>query len=316
MQQILSSDLWKAVRGCAKKARRNKAAIAYVTRDLIGLRKDDVLVVDASARAVSSGATDAKLLRALCEKGVRIHDCRDLHAKVLLLDDVAVIGSGNMSGSGLIEAALMTDHGSTVAGVASFIEQLVQQSDQLQARQIAELCKIKVIRRRAGGRRSRKPKVTRLGNRTWLVGVYDLATEPPPAEERLIAQAFKQLRPQMRNPTEEPDWIRWSGRNRFVRQCQAGDSLIQVWRSSNKVKRPKAVIRAVPVLLKQRGTTWTRFYLPSATAPLDRLPWGRFKRLLKEVGYSDRVGPSSARLLDTDIADAIARKWRSAAGAD
>jgi len=48
----------------AKKAAA-KATIAYVTRDLVGFRKGDVLIVDASARAIASGETDARLEKAL-----------------------------------------------------------------------------------------------------------------------------------------------------------------------------------------------------------------------------------------------------------
>jgi hypothetical protein len=65
--------------------------------DLVGFREGDTLVVVASARAIQNGETDARLLRKLHKKGVQIYDCADLHAKILLLDDVAIISSGNMS---------------------------------------------------------------------------------------------------------------------------------------------------------------------------------------------------------------------------
>src|ERR1700687_5343277 len=99
MERVLSSDLWKMVRAQARKARCRKAAIAYVTKDLIRFRKGDILVMDASAHAISCGETDAKLLRTLHKKGVSLYHCVGLHAKVLVLDDVAVISSGNMSNS-------------------------------------------------------------------------------------------------------------------------------------------------------------------------------------------------------------------------
>ena len=37
----------------------------YLTRDLVGFRKGDVLVLDASVRAVASGETDARLFTRL-----------------------------------------------------------------------------------------------------------------------------------------------------------------------------------------------------------------------------------------------------------
>ena len=68
------------------------------------------------------------------------------------------------SADGLVEAGVITDHGPTVAGVASLIEQLATQSNKLDAKRLSDLRKIKVIRRNglhAGERsRTRKHRIT------------------------------------------------------------------------------------------------------------------------------------------------------------
>ncbi len=113
MQRVLGKDLWAEARKQARASKSRKTAIAYVTRDLIGFRKGDTLVVDASTLAIKNGETDARLLQKLQKKGVQLYDCTDLHAKILLLNDKAIIGSGNMSSSSesrMVEAALMSDH--------------------------------------------------------------------------------------------------------------------------------------------------------------------------------------------------------------
>lgn len=310
MQQVLSSELWKRVRAQAQKAKRRKAAIAYVTRDLIGFSKGDVLVVDASERAVGFGETSAPLLRTLQRRGVRLYNCEDLHAKVLLFDQVAIVGSANMSNSSadaLVEAGVMTDRVGTVSGVASFIEQLIQKSEELQPKRIAALCKIKVVRRGNRGTRERRRRTTKiepLGNRTWLVGVREFTRAPVPMEQEFIARASKLLN----SPEDDLDWVRWGTRGRFVRECREGDSLVRIWRSS-AAKRPSAVLRAVPVLLKQTAERWTRFYLGEATGRHTEMAWGTFKRLLKELGHARSVGPGTARLLESELADAVARRW-------
>ena len=56
MQRVLSRDLWKSIITQARSARRKRAAIAYVTKDLIGLRKGDTLIVDASVYAARGGS--------------------------------------------------------------------------------------------------------------------------------------------------------------------------------------------------------------------------------------------------------------------
>jgi hypothetical protein len=61
------------------------------------MREDDTLVVDASLKAVRSGATDPTALIALQKIGVRLFTRDSLHAKVLVYDKFAVIGSANAS---------------------------------------------------------------------------------------------------------------------------------------------------------------------------------------------------------------------------
>lgn len=223
------------------------------------------------------------------------------------------------SASTLVEAALLTDHASTVSGVASLIEQLVRQSDALTDADIVRLCRIKVIRRggrgrgAAGGRR--KPRLSPLGSRTWLVGVHELVRGPAPEEKKMIEKATKVLRSRLGNPHEEPDWIRWTGKSRFLRECRAGDSVLQIWRS-NHAKRPSAVFRAVPVLLRQSTKRWTRLYLPPDNSPSAKMPFGKFQRLLEQLGYTRQVGPNVEQLLDTDMADAITRRWKSVRSID
>ncbi len=177
-------------------------------------------------------------MRKLHKRGVQLYDCTDLHAKILLLDDVAIIGSGNMSSNSerwMVEAALISDHGSVVAGVASLIEQLVKQSAPLDKKQIAQLCKIKVIRRGGwnGARpKRRKTRIVKLGNRTWIVGVRELKRDPRPEEQQLIDRATRSLQERLDISDDDLSWIKWGVRGRFARECRSGDLLIQVWRSS------------------------------------------------------------------------------------
>jgi hypothetical protein len=249
----------------------SKAAVAYVTRDLIGFRRGDVLVVDASDHAIQYGETSAKLLRKLWQKGVQLYYCDDLHAKVFLLDDVVAITSGNMSDSSarvLVEVGVLTDHNTTVSAVKSVIEQLVRQSDRLTEKRIAALCDIEVIHHwghNTGRRAKRRTKVTKLANRTWLVGVYELGRNAPTKEQQLIDRAINSLRRRLKKPDEDFDWIKWGGDGRFVRECREGDCLIQIWRSSRAARRPSKVFKGAPVLLRQKTKRWTRFYLGEAT---------------------------------------------------
>jgi hypothetical protein len=317
MQRVLTQDLWKEVSARARKARGRKAAIAYVTKDLLHLGRGDVLITNASTACIAGGNTDAKLLRRLSRKGVDVYHCEDLHAKVVLLDlphgPVAVIGSANMSGSsgGLVEAGLLTDNPSIASGVASLIEQLKERSELLVTKRLASLCAIKVVRRgRASGAKKVKKRraLEPLGNQMWIIGVRVLAKDPPPKELKKIEEAAEQLATDI----DDLDWLRWDKKSRFARECRKGDLVIQLWRSSGS-KRPSKVLKATPILLKQATQTWTRFYLGEPQGRSKEIPVSHFKALLKKIGYGREVGPNVAQLVEPDLADAIARSWPSAA---
>lgn len=311
MQRVLSSDLWPEVAKRAKRARRRQVAIAYVTQDFVGLKKGDTLIADASRRAIASGETSAPLLRALKRRGVDVYHCAYLHAKVLLFGNTAVVGSANMSASsnGLVEAAVLSDESAVVSAVASLIEQLRREASRLTPSRLDALCRIEVIRRgRPPARGARRmPMMKRLGNRTWLVGLRELARDPNPTEQRAIDTATEKLRAHF-DDGEEPNWIRWSGQGLFARESKSGDSFIQIWRSAN-AKRPSRVYRTTPVLLKQKRKTWTRFYLRDPEGARAFMSWGRFQKLLKEVGYVRKVAPGSVHLLDEALAKLINKSW-------
>lgn len=318
MQEVISRNMWSEIRKRARASSSRKAAIAYVTRDLIGFKKGDVLILDASVRAVRNAETDARLLMELHKRGVRLYACDDLHAKILLLDDLGIIGSANMSlnsAGRMVEAALVSNDRVVVAGVASLIAQLGTQSRLLDERRIKALCKIEVLRR--GSRhtiRSRKGKtsVSELGNRTWVVGVRELARDPSDDEKNAIERATHSLKDKFRIAEDDVSWIKWWGNSRFRRECREGDTLIQIWRSKSAT-RPSAVLKAVPVLLRQRTKNWTRFYTAEPSGRSPELTWGRFKKLMKEAGHPREVRAGSVQLIAPEVADAIHRKWNSAA---
>jgi len=92
--ELLTTDLWKTVGKLAPLANSRQAAVAYVTSELVRFQDGDLLIVDASKRAITSGETAAQVLLAAHRRGVVVCSYPDLHAKVIVLDDVAVIVKG------------------------------------------------------------------------------------------------------------------------------------------------------------------------------------------------------------------------------
>ena len=315
MLRVLSKNLWTEIRAVAAKARSHRAAIAYVTEDLVGFKKGDALVTDASPAAIKMGETSARLLQKLHRRGVAVHSCPGLHAKVLLLDDVAVIGSGNLSKSSrsaLIEAAVMTDASAAVGGVAAFIEQLVKQTKALDAAAITALTKIKVERR--GGRppasQRGKPVISELGHQTWLLGVYEIA-DITPVEQRWVDRSREEAAEKQEiEDAEEVSWIKWGASGRVVKDAKPGDWVIQIWRDKRSDKSPASVLKARPLLMKKRRQGVTYLFLGEPMGQKPEVRWGTFKALLKKLGA--RVPAlNSERVLHADLAEQIDRHWKT-----
>lgn len=319
MFKILSSDLWQQVRAAACKVPQRQAAIAFVTADLIGFKAGDLLITDASEAVIRSGATDAKLLLKLHRRGVTVRSCPNLHAKVLLLGDVAVVGSNNLSASSrdrLVEAALLTNSPAAVSGVASLIEQLRRQSGDLTLSALIQLARIKVQRRGfipgQPSSRKRKPRVTSLGRSNWLVGVVELDRELDATETRVTRQTQQALAKKHRVSEDSVTWIRWAGQGRFATKARPGDRVIQIWRESSQDTKPTCVLRETALLDRKRVRKGTFVFVRAAVGRRAEISWPAFKKLMRRVGYRRRFGKNSEVELPSGIADGIAQGWRQA----
>jgi hypothetical protein len=91
------------------------------------LKEGDVLVCDASQRAVSAGSTSAKALERFFIDGVSIYSHRALHAKVVVLPRRVFVGSTNASANSrdnLDEATLETTDTEAVKDARAFVKEM------------------------------------------------------------------------------------------------------------------------------------------------------------------------------------------------
>lgn len=148
MDTIITGDIWKQVRLDARAAKRRLVAVAYVTTDgHIGFKRNDILICDASDRAIKTGDTSASLLRSLFRKGVELRSRPDLHAKVAVLGRHALVGSCNLSAASaedLTELALLSDRKQIVAQATAFIHALRERSEEIDEDFVRRILKIKV----------------------------------------------------------------------------------------------------------------------------------------------------------------------------
>ncbi|MFN7138585.1 MAG: phospholipase D family protein [Limisphaerales bacterium] len=293
MQKFLLDDIWPTIKALSGSAKRVQAAIAYFSSTgHIKFRKGDMLVVDASEGAITAGQTSARLLWDIHKK-VQLYSLENLHAKLVIVDDTAVIGSANASASSinsLYEAALMTDSPSIVSQARSYLHQLAKLGQPLDEAALKRLLKIKVRTPRFGSAKPRK-QIHAHGRNTWIFAAEDIPDGAYQDENRFIQSADKKIL--KLHPKAESSWLRLTGSSNFRANAQNGDQII-IMRSEEGKTIPYEVLPPSSILFTQPEHKWTRFYYDDALSyPRRKITWKEFKTLLKEAGMRRNVTPRS-----------------------
>jgi hypothetical protein len=127
--KFLGTDAWKRIKVLNKRPGPRLVAVAYLAENAsrrLTLKAGDLLVVRLDMRTVKTGQTSPKDVLAYLEKGVEVHKQGNLHAKVFVFGETAIVGSTNVSvtSEGLLEAAVETTVASVVASAKKFVRSL------------------------------------------------------------------------------------------------------------------------------------------------------------------------------------------------
>jgi phospholipase D-like protein len=129
---LVVGNVWTRLRRAQRgKKRRSWVAVAYFGKGaakLLPLGRGSRLVVDASDNAVRSGQTCPEDLIVLLKRGTRIFNVPNLHAKIYVFGNVALIGSANASRNSarLVEAMFITRDREVVAECKCFVEAIAK----------------------------------------------------------------------------------------------------------------------------------------------------------------------------------------------
>lgn len=159
MNRLLAESTWQELAVVAERCTAKRAAIAYVTSELVEFGKGDTLIVDASDSAIANGSTDAITLENALNRGASLYSLTHLHAKILVMDSTTSIGSANMSESSqslLVEANWLSDEESLNKSANEFIDSLLPQAHVIDAEFIERVKRIEV--RRSGSNRYRRQR--------------------------------------------------------------------------------------------------------------------------------------------------------------
>lgn len=247
------SSIWKALARRATGPRR--VACPYVgegASKLLPWKKGDVLVCALSKLNARAGNVCPAEIEKLREMKVEVYVEPDLHAKVMLLADHAVVGSANLSyhsRDNLDEAGVVLRDAANLAAIdAWFKARMVEPVTP----GLLEECK----------KAYRKPKWPSLdeaqgthSNRTlWII-----TTEPMPefpADELAAASAARRA---AEKEIEKPeshgtDQIRWEG-GKFAEQVKKDDLVVQVWKHRGQHVSPHGRVLSVRRTNTRRGKT-------------------------------------------------------------
>ena len=310
---LAGAEVWRTTAEAVKRARVVRAAIAYLgtgaTR-LLPLRKGSTLVVDMSLRAVRSGATNPHEVEKLLKRGVRVCTRASLHAKVVVTERVAIVGSANASRHSrdhLDEVALAVRDPQVRRQLASVVESYGAEPVRPE---YLKLCKKEYRPPRANS--AGGPQVTRAESRPklWFLGGLS-RLRLSQAELEAIRPLEQEAEKHLKAPAgAEVTWIRYRRRSKMFQQIEPGQWAISCIRegSGRVVEAPGQLIQK-RLRRSGRGTPYAFLFLE---VPLNAqsVSLGAFRRRVRTVVPElDSPGPRTRPISDQRAADEILRLW-------
>jgi hypothetical protein len=223
---LLTGNTWRRITKLARQSSPAKVAVAYFGQGasrLLPLKSGSILVVDLSKAAVRSGQTCPQEVIKLLRRGVEIHFCSNLHAKVFAFGRRAIVGSPNVSRNSqrvLIEAAVETTEPEVVRSCKAFVDSL--RGEHVDLDYARRLAKIYRPPRFVGAGKSPTPRHPPF----WAVPLVRTEWE---AQDRAV---FKRGEPvaEKRLKDQERFWLDsylWTGEG-LRRRLRVGELVLQV----------------------------------------------------------------------------------------
>ena len=244
MIEVSSDNLWDKLEKLSTDSEGKKAAVSYITDDsAIQFTDGDTLVADISEDAIATGKTSAKVISDAFENGVEIYTCDSLHAKTIVFDYHAYIGSANISShsrESLDEIGIISDHPKVMSGALQTIEKLKLQSHKIDRVYIDKILSIVV---KSNGKPKRKKRNINVETpRSWMISIVDGAS--PPGDENHINEDNQNIEV---SENEEPAWFWLKQGSRCYDQVKIGDSVVIIERKSPSSESPEYVYRHVTI---------------------------------------------------------------------
>jgi len=260
---LLSGSVWNRLSKLSESSSATLAAVPYFgsnATSLLRLDERSTLVVRFDMETISAGQVDPREIIKAIESGVAVHSCANLHAKIFVFGDVAVVGSSNVSKNSdqnLIEACIETTDRKVVSSAKKFIRSLI--GDEIGLDYAKEMVKFYRPPFRIAGSRSSTKNSKRIPKHSdlWLVALVEKDWQDIDYEQNMKGRAVAEKA--IVNPkVSKLEEFQWTGN---LTRFKLGVRVIQSTKMSNGkifVSPPSRVIcvRKYTVNGKQRGIVY------------------------------------------------------------
>lgn len=317
---LSNETLWQTLSAKLKAARHVDAAFAYFGSGgakLLPLKRGSRLVVNMSLASLRAGATNPHEIEKLIRKGVQVFSRRNLHAKMMVIDRAAIIGSANISGHArhtLDEAAVLTTDQATVRRAKDFIERLLTEPV---SPEYLEKCK-RLYRPprfapQGSGRKTRERRVQHA--KLWVLNLRE--GDLPEAERARLEKGEAKAEQKIRDKAEcEVNSCWWSVKPKMASELEPGDRIIRILRQKDgqiMVYPPGAYLEANHWVrrTRPRRERWVfHIEIPVRGQPI---PWGRFRQTAASVlSLRRQASPRTTPVRDGAAADHLLNLWTPA----
>jgi hypothetical protein len=238
---LRDSKLWPEIKARAKRSKALTIVSAYLGArpdELLKWPRHAVVVSDLSEATVRRGACSAKGALRLRKKRATILQCRDLHAKLYLFDNSAVVASANLSldsSTNLVEAGVLLT-GNELTPVRQEVQRIIRESVLLDDRLIRQWARVEPKHKLRQRGRSSKQAVTAAdlllnGRPVWLVDTFPY--DPPALVVKGRRREVKEISRDQDVPARRIDWIGACSR-RIHNRVREGDWIVLWWQEGTR----------------------------------------------------------------------------------
>lgn len=309
MLSLNSYDVWPQLLEDWEHSPRAIAVAYYSNDDGMSFCEGDILVVDASEKAVSCGQTNpTALLRAL-EAGAKVYSVPSLHAKVYVLGNRMYIGSANASTSSrenLVECMVFSDEPHLVGDAISFIEGLSSSENLMDKARLKALEDLYVPPQIPKGRRP-EPAASH-ENHFWIVGIVDAAY---PGDEEELDRSMKRMKRNDDIDGQHLDHFWWDKRinKKFSREAKKGDQIIQIYKRDDRTISVYRHCRIHKIEDHPKDNTRVYFCVSSKDYEETRITLADFKKLAKKAGINKKLLSYSCCSISRPKSEFISAHW-------